>query len=236
MNYGMIVAGGIGKRFGGNTPKQFLLLDGIPVIIHSVKTFLSSSGLTETVVLVPGDHVDHMKELIGRYVKESDKASKVDVCAGGADRNDTIMHGLRFIEQKYGLGNDDIIVSHDSVRPFLSSDMISESIECACKYSICTAAFPAVDTIAVSSDGRTIDSVPPRSTMYQVQTPQSFKGKMFMELYEGLSDEERLAITDVTGVFSHAGIPSHIIPGSRENIKITYPSDMDIAEAILKNK
>ncbi|MEE3393709.1 MAG: 2-C-methyl-D-erythritol 4-phosphate cytidylyltransferase, partial [Lachnospiraceae bacterium] len=89
MNYGMIVAGGIGKRFGGNTPKQFLLLDGIPVIIHSVKTFLSSSGLSETVVLVPGDLVDHLLELIGRYVKVSDKASKVDVCAGGADRNDT---------------------------------------------------------------------------------------------------------------------------------------------------
>ena len=157
----------------------------------------------------------------------------INVLAGGATRNETLMNAIRRIDEEGALDDDTIIVTQDAVRPFVTEKMILDNIEAAKRTGACETAFPATDTIVESDDGRLVAGVPDRARLWMTQTPQSFRAKKLRELYESLSGDEKAVLTDAAKIFVIRGEPVEIVMGSRSNIKITYPEDLEMTEAIL---
>lgn len=229
MVYAAVLAGGSGMRMGGNMPKQFLSVGDKPIIIRSIEAFLDSGSVDKVFVAVSSDFLDYTKELIAEYIGEND----ISVVVGGKNRNETLLNVLRSIDE---INDDDVILTHDAVRPFIDKRIIDENISAAREYGACNTVVPAVDTILRSSDGKFIESVPVRSEIFHAQTPQSFSVKKLMSLYENLSEDEMETFTDSCSVFLAAGERVFLVTGDRNNIKLTYPEDMERAENIIKCK
>ncbi len=229
MVYAAVLAGGSGLRMGGNMPKQFLSVADRPIIIRSIEAFLESGSVDKIFVAVSADYLDYTKELVAQYLGEAD----ITVVVGGKNRNETLLNVLHSIDN---ISDDDVILTHDAVRPFIDKRIIDENIAAALEYGACNTVVPAVDTILRSSDGRFIESVPVRSEIFHAQTPQSFGVKKLLSLYENLSDEEMEKFTDSCSVFLSAGERVFLVTGDRNNIKLTYPEDIERAENIIKYK
>ncbi len=232
MVFGVILAGGVGSRMGNvEKPKQFLTVGGKPIIIHTLEKFYVNDKFEKIIVLCPEPWIEHTKNLIQKYLKDE---GRIVVLSGGATRNDTIMNSITYIEKEYGLDEDTVIVTHDSVRPFVTHRIIEENIKYAIEYDACDTVIPATDTIVQSDNNKTISSIPDRSKMYQGQTPQSFKAKKLKDLFLSLSEEEKEILTDAAKIFVIKGENVHLVEGEVFNIKITYPYDLRVAESMLK--
>ena len=160
-------------------------------------------------------------------------SERIVVVDGGKDRNSTILNIISSIEEDNGLTDEDILITHDAVRPFVSIKMIEENIDNCKKYNIIDTVVPAFDTIVSSEDGKFISSIPDRKTMFQGQTPQTFKINKFMEYYNKLSEEEKNILTDACKIFVLNGEKVFLVNGDFSNIKITTVTDLKIAKAML---
>lgn len=231
MIYGLILAGGIGKRMGDITkPKQFMNIADKPIIIHTVEKFMLFDEMEEIIVLCPKEWVEHTKSLIKKHLNGS---KNIVVIEGGITRNETIMNGIDYIDGKGNLEDDTIIVTHDAVRPFVTYRMIKENIEVAKECGACDTVIKATDTIVESSDGKVLSDIPDREKFYQGQTPQSFNAKKLRELYNALSDREKEILTDACKIFVLSGEKVRMVDGETFNIKITYPYDIAVAESLM---
>ncbi len=226
-----IVAGGSGMRMGTELPKQFMELCSKPVIIRTTEAFLKSGEITSVIIGINPDWYDYMQKLLEKY-----SLDRVYLTKGGSDRNETLMNIINYARKELSAKDDEIILTHDAVRPFVSERMIKDSIIALEEYDIVTAAVAATDTIIVSEDGQTASDFPLRSTMYQVQTPQSFRIGSFERVYSSVSPEEKAAVTDACKLFHLNGHRVGIISGERNNIKLTYPSDIITAKAICETE
>lgn len=234
MIFAAILAGGIGNRMGNiDKPKQYMLLGNKPIIIHTIEKFYINDKFEKIIVLCPKTWIKHTQDLIDRHI---DKTDRIVVIEGGLVRNDTIMNAVEFIEEKYGIDDESVIVTHDSVRPFLTHRIIEENIKFAQEYGACDTVIPATDTIVESVDGELISSIPNREVLFQGQTPQSFKISKMKELYNTLNDEEKEILTDAAKIFVIKGEKVHLVDGEVNNIKITYPYDLKVANGILKGE
>ena len=234
MIFGVVLAGGIGSRMGNvEKPKQYLLVGEKPIIIHTLERFYVQNEFEKIIVLCPEEWVSHTKNLIKKYMKDTDR---IVVLQGGDTRNETIMNSLRYIEKEYGLDDDTIVVTHDSVRPFVTQRIIEENIKYAKEYGACDTAVAATDTIVYSQDNVLISDIPDRSKMYQGQTPQTFNALKLKNLYESLTEEEKATLTDAAKIFVMKGEKVHIVDGEVFNIKITYPYDLRVAEALIREE
>ncbi len=234
MVFGVILAGGVGSRMGNmEKPKQFIKIGGKPILIHTVEKFLMHDSFQEFIVLTPREWIEHTKNLLKRYLGE--RAGSVRVLQGGPTRNETIMNAIAHIEEKYGLEDDTLIVTHDSVRPFLTYRIIEENIRYGSEYGACDTVIPATDTIVHSEDGRIISAVPDRSMIYQGQTPQTFRAGKLKELYHSLTADEKKILTDAAKIFVMKGEQVYLVEGEVYNIKITYPYDLRVAESLLNS-
>ena len=165
MVFGVILAGGTGSRMGNaSKPKQYLMLGGKPVIIHTIEKFFIHNAFEKIIVLCPKQWVEDTKDLVKKYIPDSQ--GHVIVLEGGMTRNGTIMNSITYIEEKYGLDDSTVIVTHDSVRPFLTYRIIEENIKYGLKYGAVDTVVPATDTIVESLDGAMASSVPDRRRMY----------------------------------------------------------------------
>ncbi|MGO3816141.1 MAG: D-ribitol-5-phosphate cytidylyltransferase, partial [Staphylococcus equorum] len=172
MIYAGILAGGIGSRMGNvPLPKQFLDLDGKPILIHTVEKFLLTSEFDKIYIATPQKWISHTKDTLRKHNINDDR---IKVVQGGEDRNETIMSIIEAAEAENGITDEDVIVTHDAVRPFLTHRIIKENIASVLKYGAVDTVITATDTIITSEDGESIKSIPVRSEMYQGQTPQSF--------------------------------------------------------------
>lgn len=229
--YGVVLAGGIGSRMGNvEKPKQFLELGGKPIIIHTIEKFVVHPGFDEVLVLSPKAWVSYTQDIIRKYIPGN---GKVKVLQGGETRNETIMNAIRYIESCGCLNEETIIVTHDSVRPFVTHRILEENIRFAGKYGACDTVIPATDTIVESKEDAKITDIPNRKYMYQGQTPQSFKAKHLKETYDALSMEEKEILTDACKIMVLKGEHVHLVQGEVFNIKITYPYDITVAKALL---
>lgn len=234
MVYGIVLAGGIGSRMGGDKPKQYLTLKGKPVIIYTIEKFFTYPDFEKVIVLCPSQWVEHTKDLIKKHIAPAQ--NKVCVIEGGATRNETIMNAVDYIEQNFGLDDDTIIVTHDSVRPFVTHRIIEENIAACFNHGACDTVIKATDTIVESTNEKTISSIPNRSHMYQGQTPQSFKAAKLKQLYGELSAEEKDILTDAAKIFVLKGEKVALVEGETFNIKITYPYDLRVARSLLEDE
>ena len=165
----------------------------------------------------------------------SDTAGKVSVIEGGADRTGSLENACRFFDGSGEARADDVLITHDCVRPFVTKEMIVSSVALARQFGGATAAVPCVDTICVSRDGSIIESVPLRSELFSVQTPQTFLFRDFRDILLSLTDEERNRVTDASAVFRMRGRTVALSEGSPSNIKITHPSDIPLAEKLAES-
>ena len=234
MIYGVVLAGGVGSRMGNvGKPKQYLLVGGKPILIHTLEKFYIQSDFEKVLVLCPAEWMTHTKNLVKKYIRDT---GRVIVLAGGETRNETIMNAIRYIESEGKLDEETIIVTHDSVRPFVTQRILEENIRYAKEYGACDTAVAATDTIVCSDDNVVISDIPERRRMYQGQTPQTFKALKLKNLYYALSEEEKAVLTDAAKIFVMKGEKVPIVNGEVFNIKITYPYDLRVAEALLGEK
>ena len=230
--YAAILAGGSGTRMGNpDKPKQFWDMAGRPVLVHTVEKFCMVDEFAEIIVLAPQSWLNQTQDIVVRYLPQF--AGRIAVVAGGAERNDTIMNAIAHIEQAHGLGADDIIVTHDAVRPFVSYRIITDNIAAAREFGACDTVIPATDTIVHSTDGETITDIPVRSEYYQGQTPQSFNAMRLKELFCELADDDKAVLTDACKILVLRGEKVALVRGDVANMKLTYTNDMRIARAMV---
>ncbi len=231
MIFGLILAGGKGTRMGNvEKPKQFMDLCGKPIIVHTIEKFVINSSFEKIIVLSPKQWIKHTQDIVKKYLPNADK---VIIIEGGSTRNETIMNGIKYIEENYILDDETIIVTHDSVRPFVTHRIIEENINYTQKYGACDTVIPATDTIVESCNNEYITDIPDRSKMYQGQTPQTFYAKRLKELYMSLTEEEKEVLTDASKILTLKGDKVYLVDGEVYNIKITYPYDLRVAQALL---
>lgn len=235
MIFGAILAGGIGSRMHtADMPKQFLPLGEKPILIHTLEKFLICSELQKVYIGVHCDWINYTEDLIGKYL--SSVADRVTVVCGGADRNETIQNIIIAIEKEHGVSEEHFIVTHDAVRPFVTTRMIEENIAAVKEYGAVDTVIPSVDTIVVSENGETISDIPNRAKMYQGQTPQSFRVSLLKDLYRSLSEEEKGILTDACKICVVRNYPVFLVEGDYTNLKITTPGDYKIAQAMVGGK
>ncbi|WP_220608012.1 IspD/TarI family cytidylyltransferase [Methanobrevibacter oralis] len=232
MIFAAILAGGVGSRMGGtDTPKQFLNLGDKPVIIHTVEKFVINSSIDKIIILTPQNYINHTVNLIEEYIADY---SDIVVIEGGDTRNDTLIRSINHIFDNYDVDSESIILTHDSVRPFVTHRIIEDNIKAAKKFGACDTVVSATDTIVKSFNGEIIDNIPIRDYYYQGQTPQSFKIEKLLKLINNLTDDEKEILTDACKIFTLQNEDVHLVEGEVTNIKITYPYDLKLANTILK--
>lgn len=234
MTYGVILAGGIGSRMGGDKPKQYLTVKDKPIIIYTIEKFLVVPEFEKIIVLCPKQWVEHTKNLVEKHAAKA--GDKVVVIEGGSTRNETIMNAIKFIDSEGNLNDDTIIVTHDSVRPFVTHRIIMENIAAAKEFGACDTVVPATDTIVEALDNTVISNIPDRSKMYQGQTPQSFKALKLKKMYDALTEEEKNILTDAAKIFVIKGEKVALVQGETYNMKITYPYDLRVAKSLLEEE
>ncbi|ACV22482.1 IspD/TarI family cytidylyltransferase [Slackia heliotrinireducens] len=238
MNYAGILAGGKGTRMGiTERPKQFLRLgaEEKPIIIYTIEAFLTCKDIDRIIIATPLAWVEYTEVLVYENFDE-ESCSRITVIQGGKERSDSLDNICTYIEDTWGLTDDDILVSHDAVRPFVTQRIIEENVRFAREVGCVDTVVPSTDTIVVSVEGKTIDEIPPRSQFYQGQTPQSFSIKEYLEAYNALTDEQKAILTDACKVYLFNNKPVHLVMGEYSNIKITTPYDIHVAESILSER
>ena len=233
MLFGAILAGGVGSRMNiDSMPKQFLPLGSKPIFMHTLEKFLLCDRFDAVYLGVHADWVDFVKEALSSAGLAD---ASVRVVKGGADRNGTIMNIIEGIESEFGASDDHIIVTHDSVRPFVKLSTILANIEAMDCCEACDTVIPATDTIVCSEGGEFIDSIPVRSTMFQGQTPQTFRISSLKDVFASLTEEEKETLTDACKVFVLKDKPVALAEGDVTNIKLTTIMDYKVAQAMLED-
>lgn len=219
----IIAAAGKGRRMGLN--KQFAVIQGMPVLAHTLKKF-DCLELVDGIVLVIGAEDI---EYCSRFIIEKYKVSKVaEIIAGGSERQDSILNGINALK-----GKCEIVVTHDGARPLVAPGIIERSIEEAFAYGAAACAVPVKDTIKIADAFNFSVETPDRTRLFAVQTPQTFKFDILFKAHMKAL-EDRFNGTDDTMLVERLGMKIKLFEGSYENIKITTPEDIYIAEAIMK--
>lgn len=218
--YAIIVAGGSGKRFGSDMPKQFLPLEGKPVLMHTIEKF-DQAGATIVVVL-PAEH----QEIWMAMCKDSNFAVTHTIATGGNTRFESVKNGIAAIE---GIADGDLVAVHDGVRPLVSVELIDRCFATAQRTGSAIPVVNPSDSIRqVTEDGYSCQLL--RSSLRAVQTPQTFKAELLRGAYDV---EESPLFTDDASVVESAGNKVTLVEGEVSNIKITTPIDMVVAKALL---
>lgn len=231
MIYGAVLAGGSGTRVkSSKIPKQFILIKERPIIIYTLENMLKVKRFDCLYVAVHKDYYEYMQEMVEKYIPEKEK---VKVILGGKERMDTIHNVIAAIQEKDGIGEEDVIVIHDSVRPFVTEKILNDSIDAAMEYGAVVTALPASDTILHSTDKKVVSEIPDRSIVFHGQAPDSFNLKQLIAMEENLTEEEKKVITGTSQIctFNHKEL--HMIEGDAINFKITTDSDLIMVQSII---
>lgn len=209
---------------GSATPKQFLTLGGVPLLVHTLRALESAEEIVEIILAVP----EADREFCLREIVTPHRLTKVRrIVAGGAQRQDSVRHGLQAVSD--GI---EFVLVHDAVRPFVTREMIRLVIEAAAKHGAALVAIPMKDTVKQVGPDGLVESTVDRGRLWLAQTPQAFRRSLFEEAHRK-AELEGLQGTDDTQLVERLGYPVAIVEGSGENIKITRPEDFAIGEAIL---
>ncbi len=221
----IVLAAGQGKRMNSKVQKQFLLIKGKPVLYYSLSCFQNSREIEEIIVVTGKESINFCKqEIIEAYGFSKVKA----VIPGGKERYDSVYAGLCACE------DSDYVFIHDGARPFLSNDMIRRGKEAVLDYGACVIGMPSKDTIKIADENGMVESTPSRNKVWNIQTPQIFSYTAIREAHEKARQQNMADITDDAMVIERFGnMKIKLVEGSYENIKITTPEDIVVAEKIL---
>ena len=232
MIYAAVLAGGAGKRMQKTTadmPKQFLPLGETCILAHTVSHFLMNPNIDKIFVVVPDGWLTYTEEIFHKRVD----ISRLNIIKGGSDRNLSLMAAINKINEIYGIHENDIILTHDAVRPFINQRILDENIEACKEFGAAATVYTLTDTPVISENGDTILEIPPRAQYYSAQTPQTFKISQLKEIFESLSEAEKSTLTDAAKMYLLKKRTVKIIMGESYNIKITTPFDYIAAQAYI---
>jgi 2-C-methyl-D-erythritol 4-phosphate cytidylyltransferase len=211
----VLPAGGLGKRMGGNIPKQLMVLGGKPVYRYSLETFLEMDEIAEVVMAVPADWKDHFEKEFSH--------PKLKIVVGGAERWQSVENGVNALTS-----NAEYVLVHDVARPFVSKEIILDVCETLISKGSCLVAKPAVDTIKIAKDGR-VETTIDRNTVWMAQTPQAASIALLKKLYGRIAAEPlNFTPTDEASILEYFGERVYIVKGNVANDKLTTPEDFEI--------
>ena len=211
----VLPAGGLGKRMGGNIPKQLMLLGGKPVYRYSLETFLEMEEIAEVVMAVPADWKDHFEKEFSH--------PKLKIVIGGAERWQSVENGVNALTS-----SAEFVLVHDVARPFVSKEIIRDVCETLITKGSCLVAKPAVDTIKIAADGKVQKTID-RNTVWMAQTPQAASIALLKKLYGRIAAEPlNFTPTDEASILEYFGENVYIVKGNVANDKLTTPEDFEI--------
>ena len=219
-------AAGASKRMGGGFNKNLLELAGEPILIRTLKTFSQIERVKFLIVVVAAHEVETVEKLL--IATKNLKPWRVTI--GGSERQYSIANGLKLLPE-----DAEIILVHDAARPLISARTINEVIDAAEKFGGAIAAVPAKDTIKIIDTEGFVKSTPPRKNLVAVQTPQGFRREILLQAYSKAAEENFLG-TDDASLVERLGANIKIVASDYENIKITTPEDISVAETFLRRK
>ena len=228
----VVLAAGKGKRMQSTVQKQFLLLDGKPLLWYSLKAFEDSPA--GDIILVTGEEdVEYCrKEIVELYGFQKVRA----IVPGGKERYHSVYEGLKALKERLGYGKKDYVMIHDGARPFVDAAMIERVMKAAERYGACVAGMPSKDTVKLSDNDGFAVQTPERSRVWTIQTPQTFSYSLIKDAYDKMMSREEYqqGVTDDAMVVEFmTDCRVRLTEGSYRNIKVTTPEDMAVAEAFL---
>jgi 2-C-methyl-D-erythritol 4-phosphate cytidylyltransferase len=227
----VVLGGGVGQRLGAGLPKQLLTLGGTTLIERCVAAFEAAPGVDEILVVMARGYTGQVEALLGsRYRKVT------AVIEGGPTRPESTRVALSAIAARAG-GGDCGVLLHDAARPLVDRRIIADCVAALREHDAAGVAVATSDTIVIAVDG-VMHSVPPRETLFRCQTPQCFRLSVITRAHELAAADPGFAPTDDCGVVLRylPEMKVHIVPGSERNIKVTYPHDLAVAEALLRSE
>ncbi len=228
--FAIVPAAGLGTRMAGLQPKQFLALDGVPILIHSLRAFAAVERVTAIYVAVRKPEVERVEAQVAEY----GFSAKVHVVEGGDNRQESVAHALSALPA----GLDDVVLVHDAVRPLIDAATIERTIDAVAQFGAAIVGMPAVDTIKQverTAHGALITATIPREFIVQAQTPQGFRFGLLQRAFAEATADGFVG-TDEASVVERAGLQVAVVPGSQVNLKITQPGDLELAEFYLRQR
>ncbi len=226
-NAAIVLAAGRGSRMRSSVQKQYMELSGHPVLYYSLRAFEDFDGVDQVILVTGKEEIEYCRtQIVERYGFRKVR----HIVAGGAERYDSVYEGLKAVDLPCGC-----VMIHDGARPLIDEALLQRNLACAMEYRACVAAVPVKDTIKVADEHGFAVRTPDRSTLWTVQTPQSFAYDLIMEAYQKLYKELPSGITDDAMVVERMmGLKIRLAEGSYCNIKITTPEDLPAAETFLR--
>ncbi len=232
----IVLAAGSGKRMNSATAKQYIVLEGKPIIWYSLQTVEQSEVIEDCILVASPDDISYVKEeIVEKYGFQKVKA----VVPGGKERYESVHNALQAIKDLKPAS--DYVFIHDGARPFLTEKILQDTYDAVVQYKACVAAMPVKDTIKICDERGFISQTPNRNLVWAVQTPQVFERTLITRSYEKLIAEieevqkQGVAVTDDTFVAQrYEEVPVKLVEASYENIKITTPEDLKIAAGFLQ--
>jgi 2-C-methyl-D-erythritol 4-phosphate cytidylyltransferase len=224
----VVLGGGVGTRFGAARPKQLLTLAGKTLVEHCVAAFAQAPAIDEIVLVMPLSYHEEARKLVGNQVSA--------IINGGVTRSDSVRSALAHLSARYPAAATGVLL-HDAARPLVTQQIIADCAAALKQHDAIGTAVPASDTMLVVRDG-VIAHVPARETLYRAQTPQCFRLEVIAKAHALAAADPAFTPTDDCGVVLRylPDVPVHIVVGSERNIKVTYPSDLPVAEALLRTE
>lgn len=231
MNIAIVLSGGAGSRFGAGVPKQYLEMAGKPVVVHTLEQFEGCPQVEH--VLVAAEQV--WKEKLLFWKERYGLAKLREIAPAGRDRQHSILNGL-LAAQKYAAGEDAGVIIQDAARPLTSPGLIGRLAEGLAQAPAVLPVISVTDTVYYTTDGQWAEGIPDRSTLRAGQAPEAFRFRDYLELYKGTPSERLSAMSGSCQLPCSAGWRVKLVPGERENIKLTYSLDWKLCELILKER
>lgn len=229
MNIALLIAGGSGNRMGQDIPKQFLHVDGCPIIIHTMQCFQRHPDVDVIAVVC----LKGWETVLQAYANQFNITKLKWIFPGGSSGMESIHNGIYGLKEQ-GCDDQDLVMIHDSVRPLLSQDIISSNIAICQAYGYAITGIQCREAILESEDGFISSTSIPRDTLIRTQTPQTFRLGNIIEVHE---EAKRKGIVDsvasCTLIAEVGGREMHIVPGSEKNIKVTTVEDIEILKALM---
>ena len=223
MNVALIFASGKGTRMGADIPKQFLKIDGKPIIVHTIELFQYHELIDQIYVVTLKEYMEHMERLMQEY-----RLNKITrITKGGDSAQESIYNGLKLIEYDHKEDNP-VVLLHDGVRPFVEPDVITRNINGVKQNGNAITCIPAYETVLISNDGNKVDDTTIRKQTFIAQAPQSFYLNDILNAHEEIrkSPNGYEKMVDACTIMNTLGRQTHLVEGNRGNIKVTTPEDV----------
>ncbi len=236
MVYAAILAGGVGKRIEKHSiPKQFISIGGTPIIILTVREFLKSNRFEKIYIAIHKDWKEYLQELLTASFSDEELA-RVELVDGGKERLDSFTNVMDAVIASRGFHEEDILICHDSVRPFVSQQMINDCIDATLEDNFALTVVPTTDTIHVAHDEKYMEGTLDRNGLYNGQNPSGFNIALLKKAVDSFTDETKASVTGTTQLILKLGYKIRIVKGHTSNFKITTDNDLDVADRIVRSR